>query len=256
MRISTIAALSSLATLISAVPLDKRVLVIHTAYESVTETVDVYTTVTLKAGEQPKVQNAAAPVSTTKHVQHKHKPFRSKASTSTTPAAVQYSAPVPGPPTSTPSPPAPVQSSPAPVVIAPPPPSSTLAPVQSSSAPVVIAPAPVSSPPVPVSSSTTSQPPLPQTSSIPSAPVNAPSSPESDGGSSGGSCGEPGGACSGELTYYDAGLGSCGIVNDGTTEKVFALAHGRFNFSQAWIQRLILTNRFRHDGSSRRSQPQ
>lgn len=32
--------------------------------------------------------------------------------------------------------------------------------------------------------------------------------------------------CSGDITFYDTGLGACGWTNDGTTEKVFALAHG------------------------------
>lgn len=31
--------------------------------------------------------------------------------------------------------------------------------------------------------------------------------------------------CSGDITYYDTGLGACGWTNDGKTENVFALAH-------------------------------
>ena len=39
-------------------------------------------------------------------------------------------------------------------------------------------------------------------------------------------CGEVGIACSGDMTFYQVGLGSCGWTNDGNTEKVFSLAHG------------------------------
>lgn len=44
--------------------------------------------------------------------------------------------------------------------------------------------------------------------------------------SGGGACGEVGGKCSGDLTFYEAGLGACGDTNNGNTEAVFALAHG------------------------------
>ena len=46
------------------------------------------------------------------------------------------------------------------------------------------------------------------------------------GGSTGGACGEVGGKCVGDLTFYEAGLGACGTYNNGETEAVFALAHG------------------------------
>ena len=39
-------------------------------------------------------------------------------------------------------------------------------------------------------------------------------------------CGKVGEPCSGDITFYDTGLGACGWTNDGTTENVFALAHG------------------------------
>ncbi|PWY86247.1 hypothetical protein BO70DRAFT_277263, partial [Aspergillus heteromorphus CBS 117.55] len=44
-------------------------------------------------------------------------------------------------------------------------------------------------------------------------------------GSYSGSCDE-GSPCTGDLTYYVAGLGSCGITSDGTTQNVVALPVG------------------------------
>jgi hypothetical protein len=51
----------------------------------------------------------------------------------------------------------------------------------------------------------------------------AASSPSSSG-SSGGTC-SSGSPCQGDITYYEAGLGACGLTNDGTTDKVVALPH-------------------------------
>ena len=51
----------------------------------------------------------------------------------------------------------------------------------------------------------------------------AASSPSSSG-SSGGTC-SSGSPCEGDITYYEAGLGACGLTNDGTTDKVVALPH-------------------------------
>lgn len=50
--------------------------------------------------------------------------------------------------------------------------------------------------------------------------------PAAGGGGGGGACGTVGGKCSGDLTFYEAGLGACGVYNNGDTEAVFALAHG------------------------------
>ena len=213
MKLSIIAALTSLATLISAAPVEKRVVVYTTVFDKVVETVDVYTTVIVKGGyrQQPApvvptstTPVASPPVSTPssepapslKPVEHskqsKPKPF-------TPPAPVS-------------TPPAPVSSPPAPGSIPPAPVSTPPAPVSSPPAPVSTPPAPVSSPPAPVYT-----PPAPVSSPVVQAPP--PSTPESSGGS--------GTQYSGDLTFYEAGLGSCGIVNDGSTEKVFALAHGK-----------------------------
>ena len=85
-------------------------------------------------------------------------------------------------------------------------------------APTTQAPAPVPTTQAPVPEPTTQAPaPLPTT---------AATSPAA-GASSGGACGEIGGQCSGDITYYEAGLGACGWTNDGSSEDVFALAHGR-----------------------------
>lgn len=34
-----------------------------------------------------------------------------------------------------------------------------------------------------------------------------------------------GSPCHGDITFYEAGLGACGITNDGFTEHIVALAH-------------------------------
>lgn len=64
--------------------------------------------------------------------------------------------------------------------------------------------------------------PSPEVSAQKLAPPPAASSPS---GSGNGQC-TSGSPCSGDMTYYDAGLGSCGDTNDGNTERVVALPHG------------------------------
>lgn len=44
-------------------------------------------------------------------------------------------------------------------------------------------------------------------------------------GSSSGEC-SSGTPCSGDITYYEAGLGACGLTNNGETDAVVALPHG------------------------------
>lgn len=48
--------------------------------------------------------------------------------------------------------------------------------------------------------------------------------PSSSGGSSNGEC-SSGTPCSGDITFYQAGLGACGETTDGSTDKVVALPH-------------------------------
>jgi hypothetical protein len=56
------------------------------------------------------------------------------------------------------------------------------------------------------------------------APVDKPK--EAKTANSGGACGTVGGQCSGDLTFYEAGQGACGWINNGYTEDVFALGAG------------------------------
>ena len=96
----------------------------------------------------------------------------------------------------------------------PPSPSSTyVAPIISAAPIVSITPVVVSSPPAPVTT-----PAAAQTTTAAVAPVETSSS--SSGSSS--VCPE-GSPCSGDITYYTAGLGACGWTNDGNTENVVAL---------------------------------
>lgn len=83
--------------------------------------------------------------------------------------------------------------------------------------------------------STTSQEPAwtPSTTTVPAAATTSASSSSSSGssGSSGSSSGysgscSSGSPCTGDLTYYVAGLGSCGITSNGNTDLVVALPHG------------------------------
>ncbi|KAH0543045.1 hypothetical protein GP486_008596, partial [Trichoglossum hirsutum] len=58
----------------------------------------------------------------------------------------------------------------------------------------------------------------------PPPPKDSPPSGNQGGSGSNGGC-APGSPCSGDLTYYEAGLGSCGMTNNGATDSVVALAH-------------------------------
>lgn len=90
-----------------------------------------------------------------------------------------------------------------PVYTPPPPaePATTVAPVTSSYvAPVVVAPVVVA----------------PVVAAVPSSASSA--------ASSGGPCSK-GAACTGDMTYYEAGLGACGWTNNGAAEDVVALSH-------------------------------
>jgi hypothetical protein len=241
MKLSNIAALASGATLVISQPLEKRVLVVETVYENVVETVDVYTTIWVKAGEvgatasvTPQVNTAAidqesstsvaasAPVSTPpavvdqpkpspykrpQRLRHKHRSKSSSQKPVATPAPVVISTVIPTPePTPIPEP----VFTPAPV-----------------STPAVEVPPPVEENPAKAENNQPA-PPVVQDSQPPSygaqvAPADKPK--EANTANSGGACGTVGGQCSGELTFFEAGRGACGWINDGETEDVFALAH-------------------------------
>jgi len=109
---------------------------------------------------------------------------------------------------------------------------STVAPVvETSAAPAPPAPVETSAAPAPsppAQSSSPSPAPEPTTSATPTtsaAPAPAPvsSTPPSTGGGGGGECSE-GSPCSGDITYYDTGLGACGITST-DTQNVVALPH-------------------------------
>ncbi|KAL8683611.1 MAG: hypothetical protein Q9186_000383 [Xanthomendoza sp. 1 TL-2023] len=89
-------------------------------------------------------------------------------------------------------------------------------------APVNKAPSPPVPAPVPIP-----QPAAPAPAPAP-APVTPPKSNANANPNSGStaSCGKVGMPCSGDITFYDTGLGACGWTNDGLSENVFALAHG------------------------------
>lgn len=91
------------------------------------------------------------------------------------------------------------------------------------------APAPVAqSSPAPVSTSAVA--PVPSAPAPAPAPAPATQASTSSGqtqSTSGGSCGEIGGACSAaNVTYFGGGMGACGWSNDTNSEDFFALAHG------------------------------
>jgi hypothetical protein len=106
----------------------------------------------------------------------------------------------------------------------------------SSEAAVVAAPAPETTtiqvasvtPPAPVVPTTVAAP-VVNTPAVVSTPVAvaapaASSSAPVTGGSSNGEC-NSGSPCSGDITFYEAGLGACGETTDGSVDKVVALPH-------------------------------
>ena len=173
-----------------------------TDYDYVTEIVGLTTTYWVSAGE-----TITASPTHKSHESHKTEP----AATTTSDGAPQFfqgsssvaAAPAPKITTTT--------VAPAPVVVestsAPPPP----APETTTSNPPPPPPAPTT-----LSTSTTvAAPPAPSTSTPPSS---------GSGSSSGGQCSESS-PCAGDITYYDTGLGACGITST-NDQKVVALPHG------------------------------
>lgn len=208
-----IVAVASLVALVAATPVEKRAMVVHTVVEEVTETVDLTTTVWVQATNAPHANYQVDAASTSVH--HRHHHHQKPKVQAIVPTSEPYVAPEPVPTTpsttSTSSTSTSSTSSSTTVEV----PVYTPPPVEV--APTTQAPAPVPTTQAPVPEPTTQAPaPLPTT---------AATSPAA-GASSGGACGEIGGQCSGDITYYEAGLGACGWTNDGSSEDVFALAHG------------------------------
>ena len=237
MKTVSIAILASILPFTAAVPLEKRVLVYHTVTNVVVQTVDVITTVWVNPTlPSPKVQ-----INNHMKNQHAHlHAHKNKEKIQQSPPA-QNPAPAPAPAAAQP------QSSPQ-EVHQPPPVPQPAAPVipdtpkEAAYVPQPQAPAPAPAPapqPQPQPQAVAPQPavaaPQPQPQAVapqPAAPAPAPvaqtKSKENVGTGSGGTgnCGQVGQPCSGEITFYDTGLGACGTTDDGRNENVFALAHG------------------------------
>ena len=222
MKSINIVAVASLLALAYATPVEKRDLVIHTVIEEVTETVDTTTTIWVKP-----TAAAHANYQLPKHQHHQHF-HQSKPATTSSSTTAPYVAPVPTTPSSTST------SSSTSVYV--PPYTPPVVPTTSVSIPPVVpetTPVPVV--PVPVVPETTPAPVVPAPEPTTQAPVPVPSTPSTSPTESGGACGQIGGTCSGDITYYQAGLGACGWTNDGSSEDVFALAHGIFHFPKGSI---------------------
>lgn len=179
------------ASLAAAAPLNKRSYLTKTVVEEVYETVEVYKTVWVNPGE------VAAATTTTPPAQGAF--FENHASSAAAPVETSQT-PV-------------VYSSPSPT------PSSSVA---AYTPPVVVAPSSVYTPPAAVTSQTPVQQaytptPTPVSSSAPAAVTSSSSS------SSGGSSLLPG-SYSGDLTWYDTGMGSCGVTSS-STDAIVALSH-------------------------------
>lgn len=255
MKLSHVTILASCAALALSQPLDKRVVVFETVTEEVIETVAVTTTHYIRPGE-----HAPSPSVTPsfKKYRYKHSHTKKRSVTPKPSPSETFTPPVEpvvtpevkpviipeAPPTVTPEVPPPVITPEAqsvappevPPVVTPevPPPVITpeVKPVAPPEDPPVITPEASSATPVQTPSAAPQEkyeysysfdnqvvPP-------PSATPKVETPPASTGGSGGGACGEVGGKCSGDLTFYDAGLGACGWYNDGNSEAVFALAVG------------------------------
>ncbi|KAI4256225.1 MAG: hypothetical protein LQ352_002182 [Teloschistes flavicans] len=217
MRSFTLTALASILAIASAVPLEKRVLVVETVTDVVVKTIDLTTTVYVKPS------NAAH---LSQHV-HNH----AHAHPSSAPAVHPQSQPEPqnlpkvnNAPAPAPAPAIPPTQEAAPVV---PQPVKAAAPLPQPAAPVYKAPSPAPVPaPAPAPAPVPAPAPAPAPVPAPApAPAPAPVKASSNSGSTA-NCGQVGQPCSGDITFYDTGLGACGWTNDGTSEKVFALAHG------------------------------
>ncbi|KAI9867166.1 MAG: hypothetical protein M1813_009444 [Trichoglossum hirsutum] len=183
--------------LVTAAPMGKRDVEWVTVTDYTTVTVDMTTTLYVKPTKGPGPGQHYTGQYTGTHI-GPHRTSGTSTSTSSTPTPPpQFYVPPPAP---TPTPPAEPVATPAAYT----PPAPPASPVP--------APPPPPAPPAPA-------PPAPP---APSSPAPSPSGPGS--GSSGGEC-SSGSPCAGDMTFYDAGLGSCGVENDGSTENVVALPH-------------------------------
>lgn len=180
----------------------------------VTNVVDVYETVMLTATVWVDEQGntISAPVTGTAASTVTGEPQTTvKPGEFNEPTSTQAAAPVE--PTPTPS------SEAAPVAPTPTP-SSEAAPSAPETTTIQVASVTPPAPVVPVAPTSAAEP----VASSPAA-VAAPAASSSPAtGSSSGEC-DPGSPCSGDITFYEAGLGACGLTSDGSSENVVALPH-------------------------------
>ncbi|KAH7356527.1 allergen Asp F7 [Rhexocercosporidium sp. MPI-PUGE-AT-0058] len=193
-----------------------------TDYDYVTETAKVTTTIWVSEGfvvptetpATPTPESPAAPSQT--YAANQFFENASKKAPSTSTSSSVYVAPTP-------------EST----YVAPPPPSSTYVAPTPSPEPeptsTYVAPAPVVESSTYVAPAVVETPspaavyiPEPVAATTPAAPAAAETY---SSGSSGGVC-SSGSPCSGDITYYEAGLGACGVTNDGNVDKVIALPVG------------------------------
>ena len=183
-----------------------------TDYEYVTETVDITTTIWVSEGFVPPATTSSMSTSSSSSSSSS-----SSAASSSPEIPAQFFQPAP-PSTSS-------------VYVAPTPESTYVAPAPTTSE---AAAEPVYTSPIETPSTTSAAPAYVPEPSSPSAvytpPVETPTSAaapastsaSSSSGSPSGDC-TSGSPCSGDITYYQAGLGACGITSDGDNESVIAL---------------------------------
>ncbi|KAL8908607.1 MAG: hypothetical protein Q9207_000695 [Kuettlingeria erythrocarpa] len=220
MKAFTFFILASVLALTTAVPLEKRVLVVHTVTDVVVTTIESTTTVWVKPTHAAHLAQHAH--------NHAHKipaPAPAPApATAPAPAPKKAIAPVAAKPQSPPEIPSPLPVAnkaavpvAAPATPSPPEAAPVVQKAPQPAAAVYQAPSPPAVPPPSPSPVVAPPAPAPETKSYPN--VDTISGSTAD-------CGKVGMPCSGDITFYDTGLGACGWTNDGTTENVFALAHG------------------------------
>lgn len=90
--------------------------------------------------------------------------------------------------------------------------------------PTPVAPSPTSTTTIQVSSVTPSSSVAPVVAAVAQPSSTPVTSVPTTAGSTTGSCGK-GSPCTGDITYYEAGLGACGTTNNGNTDMIVALPH-------------------------------
>ncbi|MCJ1467433.1 hypothetical protein MMC07_006058 [Pseudocyphellaria aurata] len=274
MKFSTIAATASFLTLVSTKPLagkhhhnHPRAIVYETFTTEVLEIEYASTTVWVTAGE------SSSPTTTPVH---KKLASKKTSASAPSPAATTVEAPAPSATAEAPPPPATTTETPAPLATtesSPPPPST---PEQPSSTPAAAVPPPSSTPAaavpppsstpalvVPPPSSTLALVVPPSSTPAPYVPPPPPSTPPStspSGGSSTSSCGQVGGQCSGDITFYDilpGQYGACGFEDvNGLTDDIVALPFGEklIPFADP-SSAVVLIRGYRNDGGSIQRKP-